>query len=785
MRRRPSALVSAIIAVVLALATVAACGGGGGKPSRPTATTADVPVTTAHGATVRLAGGIRLVIPPGAVSADGRVIARTGGAAVGTSLGLDSRPGAAKPVFAPAGSPVTFELTGARLIHPATLTVPVDPAAFAQAGSAANRPDAAWLAFYDAAGHRWQHVDSRYDPAAHSVTAQVAHLSTWNPFTWDWAAITLRLRQSLSAFGSGRAPAARCAGVQGMTVATAGGNDPPLIACITGDAASGFKVELTNNRAYSVIVQAPPGLVQEPRGFAGFEEFVQSRDMVTKALGGPYLGPVGTVTYDLPASGSTFVFKDSASVQTVVLDMGIAAAEAVFDKVTLGYGSCILDAAAHSQAATLDEAPGLVDECFPALVKGIAAISPGLGWIVTTAQTVGAFVQAALISGDYVFDTALKNHGEIDITRAKSSLLPVAYAPGYSSGTQVYTPEIRPTEFQIWLSPGGGPGTLMTSLTWSRWDRTEAVGSGHFQYGSTTGTIVLSQPAQAADGTPYYSELTISDGQSTQYKWSWSAKEWIKNTPAPSQPLPDFYFSTLFQPEKLYVNPDHPDQMQIDNHEWVAIQALDSWGADSMTMTGVLYHDKCQPDCMAGPMVTYPVQVVASAPQTCTVQIGSAGSETPEQAYVFGKISVRALNGTPPSDLTGDSVFHSCQAPSSQSPPPSSQSPPPKQTPPQVQPEACPEATQLLSAWNAAPTALRDSWAAVQITGFNNITCWNDWVVAVPVSASPGNGVIVFSTAGGLHLITTTELNQQFSQEVCSSPNAPADWKKPPLISCN
>jgi hypothetical protein len=158
---------------------------GGGKPSHPAATTADVPVTVAHGATVRLAGGTTLVIPPGAVSADGRLIAHADGSQVGTNLGLDGRPGAAKPVFASAGSAVTFELTGANLVRPAALTVQVDPAAFAQAGTAANRPDAAWLAFYDAAAHRWQHVDSRYDPAALSVTAQVPHLSTWNPFTWD------------------------------------------------------------------------------------------------------------------------------------------------------------------------------------------------------------------------------------------------------------------------------------------------------------------------------------------------------------------------------------------------------------------------------------------------------------------------------------------------------------------------------------------------------------------------------------------------------------------------
>jgi pimeloyl-ACP methyl ester carboxylesterase len=98
---------------------------------------------------------------------------------------------------------------------------------------------------------------------------------------------------------------------------------------------------------------------------------------------------------------------------------------------------------------------------------------------------------------------------------------------------------------------------------------------------------------------------------------------------------------------------------------------------------------------------------------------------------------------------------------------------------------ACPNSAQLLAAWNAAPTALRDSWIAVQVAGFTAISCWNSWVVAVPVSPSPGNGNVVFSQTGNLHLITTAELNQQFAQEVCSSPNAPPSWKEPPLISCS
>ena len=97
----------------------------------------------------------------------------------------------------------------------------------------------------------------------------------------------------------------------------------------------------------------------------------------------------------------------------------------------------------------------------------------------------------------------------------------------------------------------------------------------------------------------------------------------------------------------------------------------------------------------------------------------------------------------------------------------------------------CPDSTQLLSAWNSASTAIQQSWVAPQVTGFADISCWNGWVVAVPITVSPGNGDVVFSQLGSLHLITVTELQQQFRSAVCSAPDAPPGWKNPPLISCS
>jgi hypothetical protein len=97
----------------------------------------------------------------------------------------------------------------------------------------------------------------------------------------------------------------------------------------------------------------------------------------------------------------------------------------------------------------------------------------------------------------------------------------------------------------------------------------------------------------------------------------------------------------------------------------------------------------------------------------------------------------------------------------------------------------CPDSTQLLSTWNSAPATLRQSWVSPQVTGFADISCWHSWVVAMPIAVSPGNGLVVFSQTGSLHLITVAELQQQFRKEVCSAPDAPPGWRNPPLISCN
>jgi len=95
-----------------------------------------------------------------------------------------------------------------------------------------------------------------------------------------------------------------------------------------------------------------------------------------------------------------------------------------------------------------------------------------------------------------------------------------------------------------------------------------------------------------------------------------------------------------------------------------------------------------------------------------------------------------------------------------------------------AQGQPCPSSAQLLAAWQATPPSAAQMWAGpeAQITGFQATTCWQEWVVTVPIGN--GNGYFVFSQANGLHVLSPAEL-QTFSREVCSSPDSPSEWRRP------
>ena len=104
---------------------------------------------------------------------------------------------------------------------------------------------------------------------------------------------------------------------------------------------------------------------------------------------------------------------------------------------------------------------------------------------------------------------------------ASASSTPVVYQ---ASGPAA----VRPGEFSIVRSPGGGSGFFMTHLRWSRWNRSSAAGRGRENFSRSLASIILWR-VRTHGGTRYYSRLTVRAPRgftSGHLHWSWSSHEW-------------------------------------------------------------------------------------------------------------------------------------------------------------------------------------------------------------------------------------------------------------------
>jgi hypothetical protein len=97
----------------------------------------------------------------------------------------------------------------------------------------------------------------------------------------------------------------------------------------------------------------------------------------------------------------------------------------------------------------------------------------------------------------------------------------------------------------------------------------------------------------------------------------------------------------------------------------------------------------------------------------------------------------------------------------------------PSSTPPAAPAATCPTPAQVLTAWQSSPgidlVASGDT-----ITGFTNVLCWNNWVLATPTDTLGGNGQFFFNTTGGLHGVTEDENNQLNAQLCATGATAPS-----------
>lgn len=320
-------------------------------------------------------GRATLSVPPGAVNGQGFLHASAAGAPPQTAqlAGTGS-----SPLLSAASAPVHFIITGARLTRPVRITFRMQPGLLPKSLPAAQRASAVWLSFYDSAVHRWQPVPTLYNPAAGTATALVRHLSWWVPWTWDWAGTTQRIRQALSALGSGRAPPVSCPGVPHVTLTSAGGQDPPLIGCAATAGPSALTVSLTNNRSLTMVMtgvpaDASPGLASYTGAAAWLTDHAL-RQAFASRLGGALLPATETIPYSVPLHGPAEDFSASITNKSKLLDLALIAGEEGLGGLTHQYLTCVLNTVLI-QTPSLADLPGLLaTDCLPVLAATIPAL---------------------------------------------------------------------------------------------------------------------------------------------------------------------------------------------------------------------------------------------------------------------------------------------------------------------------------------------------------------------------------------------------------------------------
>jgi hypothetical protein len=249
-------------------------------------------VEAAHGGKVSLPGAI-LDIPANALSADTTITA--------TRIGAPTPPpGAARP----AGEAVHIDLGTARLVQPISLTIPLR--------SKPATDDTIGLAYFDPTTQAWRAAPAHVDMAAGTISATVAHLSWWQPWTWDVSRLETTMSTLLQPVASFRAEPPYCKRappVVKLTITGGRAGDPALDGCVEA-AGKDLRVTLVNNRSYATVVAAPREARQERMSRGGlFDALLQQVDQTR--LGGYYLPPAAEVSYLVEGTGGDVHFNSA------------------------------------------------------------------------------------------------------------------------------------------------------------------------------------------------------------------------------------------------------------------------------------------------------------------------------------------------------------------------------------------------------------------------------------------------------------------------------------------
>lgn len=124
---------------------------------------------------------------------------------------------------------------------------------------------------------------------------------------------------------------------------------------------------------------------------------------------------------------------------------------------------------------------------------------------------------------------------------------------------------------------------------------------------------------------------------------------------ASAQAPPALYVHNGIVLGSLFKPPHFPATIGLDNHDFLSGLHWAPISSNDAAAQGTLNVDNCTPSCASGTTVQYPIELIASNPQHCTVAVYKPYSTVSkqEQAYVFNKIQLKALSGNPPSSLVG------------------------------------------------------------------------------------------------------------------------------------
>ena len=121
---------------------------------------------------------------------------------------------------------------------------------------------------------------------------------------------------------------------------------------------------------------------------------------------------------------------------------------------------------------------------------------------------------------------------------------------------------------------------------------------------------------------------------------------------------PEFYVHNGYELGSLSVSsPNFPARIGLNNGAYLSGLQWTQLGTSSVTATGTLNVNNCNPSCAGGSYVQYSVRLVASDPQQCNVAVYPPSSDASQEvrAYVFNQIQVAGLSGNPPAAYLGTS----------------------------------------------------------------------------------------------------------------------------------